>query len=212
MSNAKANILQRLRQHSITPLVENNRQPPGHNWSQQQKIARLTENMRAVRSEVCHLTNQSWSEWLNRELPSRDLNNVLIGSNNSCDNYIDKASQSLFVKQYQNAIDDWKHELFHNIDVGITSCKGAIAETGSLILWPDENEPRLLSLVPPVHIVLLRTDDIFETFSEAIEKLNWAKQTPTNALLVSGPSKTSDIEQTLAYGIHGPKQLIILIQ
>ena len=40
---------------------------------------------------------------------------------------------------------------------------------------------------------------------------NWASGMPTNALLVSGPSKTADIEQTLAYGVHGPKELIILV-
>ena len=40
---------------------------------------------------------------------------------------------------------------------------------------------------------------------------NWAAGMPTNALLISGPSKTADIEQTLAYGVHGPKELIVLI-
>ncbi|WP_278366532.1 LUD domain-containing protein, partial [Marinobacter salarius] len=40
---------------------------------------------------------------------------------------------------------------------------------------------------------------------------NWAAGMPTNALLVSGPSKTADIEQTLAYGVHGPKELIVLV-
>jgi L-lactate dehydrogenase complex protein LldG len=39
----------------------------------------------------------------------------------------------------------------------------------------------------------------------------WHERMPTNALLISGPSKTADIEQTLAYGVHGPKELIVLV-
>ncbi len=68
-----------------------------------------------------------------------------------------------------------------------------------------------MSLVPPLHIALLDADRLFENFAQLIEKENWAAGMPTNALLISGPSKTADIEQTLAYGIHGPKQLITLI-
>jgi len=68
-----------------------------------------------------------------------------------------------------------------------------------------------MSLVPPVHIALLKADHIHETFAQAMQVQQWADKMPTNALLVSGPSKTADIEQTLAYGIHGPRQLIVLI-
>ena len=62
-----------------------------------------------------------------------------------------------------------------------------------------------------MHIALLEADRLYENFAELIEQENWAQGMPTNALLISGPSKTADIEQTLAYGIHGPKQLLTLI-
>ena len=48
-------------------------------------------------------------------------------------------------------------------------------------------------------------------FGEAVRTQNWTGGLPTNALLVSGPSKSADIEQTLAYGVHGPKELIVLL-
>ena len=97
------------------------------------------------------------------------------------------------------------------MDVAITGTRCAIAETGSLVLWPDADEPRLMSLVPPVHIALLDAATLHPTFAHAIATENWAAGMPSNALLISGPSKTADIEQTLAYGIHGPSQLITLI-
>ena len=88
---------------------------------------------------------------------------------------------------------------------------GTIAKTESLILKPDEQEPRLLSLVPPIHLLVLDSKRIYSTFSEAIRKEGWGRPMPTNVLLISGPSKTADIEQTLVYGIHGPKQLILFL-
>ena len=101
--------------------------------------------------------------------------------------------------------------MFHATPAAFTRARGAIAETGTLILWPDADEPRLMSLVPPVHIVLLDAAHIYNTFYEAMHAEGWSHGLPTNALLISGPSKTADIQQTLAYGAHGPKELVVLM-
>jgi L-lactate dehydrogenase complex protein LldG len=98
-----------------------------------------------------------------------------------------------------------------NVDAGITSAAGAIAETGALILWPTEKEPRLMSIVPPIHIAVLQADKIYNSLSEVMQTENWSAKMPSNVVLVSGPSKTADIEMTLAFGVHGPKELIVLI-
>jgi L-lactate dehydrogenase complex protein LldG len=111
---------------------------------------------------------------------------------------------------WQGDIENFKAELFR-IDAALTTTVGAIAETGAIVLWPDEREPRLMSLVPPLHIALLRSDRIFNSFCEIIQAENWPDRMPTNAVLISGPSKTADIEMTLAFGVHGPRELIVLI-
>jgi L-lactate dehydrogenase complex protein LldG len=79
------------------------------------------------------------------------------------------------------------------------------------VLWPDAREPRLLSLVPPVHFVLLDTATIHADLHAAVVAEDWMAGLPANALLISGPSKTADIQQTLAYGAHGPRELIVIL-
>ena len=99
----------------------------------------------------------------------------------------------------------------HGVDAAVTATRGGIAETGTLILWPSAGEPRLMSLLPPVHVALVEAKQIYGTLTEAMTAQNWSAGMPTNALLISGPSKTADIEQTLAYGVHGPKDLLVIV-
>ncbi|HCV46321.1 MAG TPA: hypothetical protein DF909_09600 [Deltaproteobacteria bacterium] len=86
-----------------------------------------------------------------------------------------------------------------------------MAETSSRILWTTPDEPGLMSLIPPIHLAVLHADTIFNTFWEAVNTEQWNSGMPTNALLISGPSKTADIEQTLVYGVHGCKELVVLL-
>jgi L-lactate dehydrogenase complex protein LldG len=88
-----------------------------------------------------------------------------------------------------------------------------VADTGTLVLWPDADEPRTLSLVPPVHIAVLRASRLYASLPAAMAALlrTGGPGLPSNLLLVSGPSKTADIQQVLAYGAHGPKELVIVL-
>ncbi len=118
-------------------------------------------------------------------------------------------SNNMLIKNIKD-IEMFKERLF-KIDASITSTWGAIAENGSIILWPDKNEPRLMSLVPPIHIAILKAENIYASFSDVIQNEAWVNKTPTNAILISGPSKTADIELVLAFGVHGPKEQITII-
>lgn len=94
-------------------------------------------------------------------------------------------------------------------EVGITRAETALAETGSLVLASGAETARMTSLLPPVHIVLLAESRIVPSLFE------WVKQRPgsmpANLVLVSGPSKTADIEQTMIVGVHGPKRLVVIM-
>lgn len=179
-------------------------------WDRAKKIERLSLQMEAVHSEVHHLQDGDWVGWLNRELPRRGLHHLLAGGSTARE-IEQQMVAPLSLSRYRQPIEGWKKELFNHVDVGVTTTRGAIASSGSLVLWPTIEEPRLLSLVPPVHIALLRADRLFETLEQMVVAEQWQRELPTNALLISGPSKTADIQQVLAYGVHGPKELIVLI-
>jgi L-lactate dehydrogenase complex protein LldG len=112
---------------------------------------------------------------------------------------------------YTGPVETFKDDLFQ-IDAGITSVRGGGRYRRRGPLAHTGYEPRLMSLVPPVHVAVLDADTIYNSLAEMMAVENWADGMPTNALLISGPSKTADIEFTLVFGVHGPKELVLLIR
>jgi len=188
---------------------------PAKTYNQAAKIEKLKTLMEAMRTEV-HVTDaQNWIYKLEEILKTRELKSLVYPPETT----LGETLQSHWEKDagglpqlipYETEIEDFKDRLF-SIDAGITPVAGAIADPGALILWPSDKEPRLMSLVPSIHIAVLEADNIFSSFLEAMQKEKWATKMPTNVVLISGPSKTADIEMTLAFGVHGPRELIVLI-
>ena len=176
------------------------------------RIERFCEKMAFWRGEVVRVTHANWAETLRALCVAKNVNSLLYGAQTRNAVALEAAGIA-GLKPYDRPIDDWKLELFRDTDAGFTSTRGAITETGTLIVWPDAQEPRLMSLVPPIHFELLDADNLYDNFFEAMSAQGWGAdgKMPTNALLISGPSKTADIQVTLAYGAHGPKELVILL-
>ena len=211
MNEARERILGRLRANRppSVPVPEVYRKPLS--WDREQRVASFIERMHAVRGEVHRVARNGWVDWINNEIPGRGMKRALIGRGEVAEQFARGASGEFTLTRYERRIEVWKDSLFRDIDFAVTGTLAGLAESGSLVLWPGAEEPRLMSLVPPLHIALLDVDRLFENFAQLVEMEDWAAGMPTNALLISGPSKTADIEQTLAYGIHGPKALITLI-
>jgi L-lactate dehydrogenase complex protein LldG len=98
-------------------------------------------------------------------------------------------------------------------DIGITGAQWAIAETGTLVLESDEERHRLASLVPTVHIAVIEAGRVRRTLGEVLGALNEKGQSGLSPAVtfITGPSRTSDIELTLAIGVHGPAELFVII-
>ena len=100
--------------------------------------------------------------------------------------------------------------------MGITGADYAVAETGSVVLAARQGLSRLVSLAPPVHLALVRSEDIVETLDDLflLRRLEYhAKGGDMGSYLnfITGPSRTGDIEQTLVVGVHGPKEALLVL-
>lgn len=97
------------------------------------------------------------------------------------------------------------------VDIGVTGADAALAESGSVVFGHGAGRPRMASLAPEVHIVLLETHRIHRSLA------HWAHEHPdrtrstSNLVIVTGPSRTGDIEQRLNLGVHGPRHVHIVM-
>jgi L-lactate dehydrogenase complex protein LldF len=92
------------------------------------------------------------------------------------------------------------------IKFGLTGCAVGIANTGTILLL-DEGETLKASLLPETHLVVLPTNCLVADLPEALA----GTRNASNAVLVTGPSRTADIEMTLTIGVHGPKEIIVFL-
>jgi len=98
-----------------------------------------------------------------------------------------------------------------NYDVGISMAQAAIAETGTLVLEAETERHRLVSLLPPVHIAIVYSRDMVLTIGDALSRFRERKQMSRAITFITGPSRTADIELTLTVGVHGPKELYVIV-
>jgi L-lactate dehydrogenase complex protein LldG len=181
-------------------------------WSTEDKLTRFRSAMEPVHGEIHDCRGGDWVTTLAGLMAARKVSRMLVGSGAEPLATLRASKQALpDILVYDEPVENWQEHLFNEVDAGLTTTRGGIAETGSLMLWPTAEEPRLTSLVPPIHVALLNASALYGTLREAMAAQHWGEGMPTNALLVSGPSKTADIEQTLAYGVHGPRELIVLV-
>jgi L-lactate dehydrogenase complex protein LldG len=216
MSEARQRILARLRQArgALPAAATEPAAAPEAAIPPSERLSQFRACLEAVRAEVHVTPTDGIGVLLRRLVEERGIRRLLYGADGPLAPLLRAGlagAEGTTLVGYDSDIESWKEDLFYGIDAAVTSSLGGIAETGSVIVWPDAAEPRLMSLVPPVHFVVVEAGQIYATLDEAMRAQRWAERMPTNALLISGPSKSADIEQTLAYGVHGPKELVVVV-
>ncbi|HTA68812.1 MAG TPA: lactate utilization protein [Bryobacteraceae bacterium] len=96
-------------------------------------------------------------------------------------------------------------------DMGITSADYALAETGTLVMLSSRQEARLVSLLPPVHVAIVPRSRILANLDELLTLLPKPAEQSSSMVLITGPSRTADIEQILVRGVHGPGEIYAVI-
>ncbi|MEJ8836834.1 LutC/YkgG family protein [Ramlibacter sp. AN1133] len=176
--------------------------------------AEFEKAARGWRADVLHARPDNWPGAVRQALAQRGLRSIAIGAASPLQPGLDEALRGLAVRRFEQPLETWKGELFDTVDAAVTATVAGIADTGTLVLCPGAHEPRTLSLVPPVHVAVLMASRLHASLPAAMRALypgDGPPALPTNLLLVTGPSKTADIQQVLAYGAHGPKELVIVL-
>jgi L-lactate dehydrogenase complex protein LldG len=100
------------------------------------------------------------------------------------------------------------------LPVGITGAQAAIADSGTLVLQNRTGQPAYVSLLPETHLALLHQEDIhpnLQAWLDGLDDLAGQVRASNNLVFITGPSRTGDIEQTISLGVHGPRQVIVII-
>jgi len=95
--------------------------------------------------------------------------------------------------------------------VGVSEAFSAAAEAGAVALVQAAGSPRRTSLLPPTHVVVVRAERIRDTYQEMVDDIATLDPPPTGVQLVSGASRSGDIESAMIHGMHGPRHVIFLI-
>ncbi len=181
-----------------------------------ERVEQLRSLLVAAHAEVIVSSPGAWPHLLAARLAALGIKRMVLNEDTAEARQLavvlrDPSLSALSLLPFDRPLETWKQELFDSVDAGFTVANSAIAASGTLVFKSSPELPRSLSLVPPLHVALVRAETIHaHLFAAALDE-HWAEAMPTNLVMVSGPSKTSDIQQTLAYGAHGPKQMLVVI-
>jgi len=121
---------------------------------------------------------------------------------------VDKALKG---RTFIRSSDPFSRAAIATIDVGITSADYALADTGSLVMFTESNESRLLSLLPPCHIAVISSSKIVASLDDVFRLRPLPGAQSSAMVVITGPSRTADIEMRLVRGVHGPGEIHVII-
>lgn len=101
------------------------------------------------------------------------------------------------------------HERYRTVRFGVTGADAALAESGSIVLTHGRGRPRMASLIPLVHVAVVAASTVTDSLSAWAAGIDVAST--ANLVIITGPSRTGDIEMQLNLGVHGPKHLHVVV-
>lgn len=219
MSEARSRILERLRRSShIKPFHPNTLKDREAEWqARQPEMGDLkevfAEELAKVGSKVIRVPDwQALPQAVTPWFKEYRVSTAITGDEPRLEPLRKHLAKNAGVEihTFSGTLEVQKEEIF-SMDCGITTSRGGIADTGSVLMLPSAAEPRLLSLAVPIHLVVVDSASLFPTLGAYLDTGEFQANTPSNLVLISGASRTADIELTLAVGVHGPKELLVAL-
>jgi L-lactate dehydrogenase complex protein LldG len=133
---------------------------------------------------------------------------VVAKTREEAESAIDKALNG---RTFIRASEPFSRDAIATIEVGITSADYALADTGSLVIFSESNESRLLTLLPPCHIAVINSARIVPSLDDVLRLRPLPGAESSAMVVITGPSRTADIEMRLVRGVHGPGEIHVII-
>lgn len=210
-SSAKQDILSKLRNSrpKISALSAALASPAGPS-AQPFNFCHFKQLLEQNHAEVHETTETELHEAIMQWIKKSDINEQVCISEHPA---LLQLKQSLNASvELMNIADLDKNTLFNHVKLSICYAEMGVADKGALLVEASTYQPRSLSLVPPANILVLHRRNILSDLESIFASPRFStSKLPSNIILISGPSKTADIQQTLAYGAHGPKQLVVFV-
>lgn len=187
-------------------------------WSQEQFISQYIENLQALNIGYDYVGEEEFSATLQEVINKYKLKSILTWQDSRLDELGVKESlknAGAEYKEWDPSNDDNEMRQFASIcDAGITYADWGLSETGSVLLFNGGGKGRVVSLLPPLYITILRDSAIVPRLGNATSMLHemaQQKTLPACVNFITGPSRSADIEMDLAIGVHGPGHVHVIL-
>ena len=208
-------ILQRIRNElADAPAVEAPPVPdvwPHTNPTQEQLVERFTEALEAVQGEIVRCGSMEDARAKLAELADASGWDTLGAVDRPlCHELADDMGPA----RVAWAEDDWQPSRIAELSAGIVAAESLLADTGTCVVSNRTPPERLMCYLPPACVVVARVDQLTEHMPAAWEEIARRTAEPDRRgefVLITGPSRTADIEKILILGVHGPKRLVVLL-
>lgn len=184
-------------------------------------VDQFEKELTLVRGKLYRCESQSAASDYIRDLTKSRGSNLAVGWNSLTENYAEiiaslKSSDITFIADSGDARGDYFVKTAIDAGIGISEVDYAIAETGTLVVLTGEGRARSASLLPPVHIAIVRPDQFIVGLDDLFPLLRFQTELMESGLFsavtfITGPSRTADIELTLVVGVHGPQELHVIL-
>lgn len=187
--------------------------------SERERITHLRQVLAEIDTELVLTKRSQFRDMFASILNTLEASTVAIGSDQLLDelgvaDVAQKAGLGIIGPLHGNeeraAVHEW-HLALAGADVGISSGVGLAEETGSVLLPPHQPDERAITLLPPTHLIILNLDQLEPDIGSLFARWQRDGNPVGSAVMVSGPSRTADIEKELVLGVHGPQAVTILL-